>query len=165
MFGIPHDVLGTIPGWITSAGVLALLTLMSKHYLAARKLQQEGSAIGQAQSDARDADIRDHYADEVRQLRDKLDKQNDQFRADLNELESRYRRALDESEKRHQQCMDDRDILRQRVTLLEDELRGLIRVITQASIDRVLMIHEELPQDIREAAARVEAIITERGRE
>lgn len=153
--------LGTLPQQISALSLVALLGLVLRYRLGWRRLSIEG----QKQQDTDEADIRDHYAQEVAALRQKLADMHLQFRADLLELETRYRKMLNDSEDRHEQCMADRDILRERVNQLEDELRGLIRVITQASIDRVLMIGTEMPDDIREAALRVENIIKAKGRE
>jgi hypothetical protein len=144
---VSSDLLGTIPQWLTGGAVVTFVGLLLKRDVQVRGLKNADSA-----------DIRDHYADEVGQL-------SEQFRNALTDLEKRYRDALEESEQRHQKCLDDRDLLRERVNQLEDELRGLIRVITQASIDRVLMLGDDVPQDIREASERVEAIIKERGRQ
>lgn len=164
---IPHEILGTIPGWITSAGVLSLLGLYFRFYTQNRKLSLDG-----------DAKLRDHYAQEVERLREfsakeiaalreQLAKQATQFREDLQNLENRYRRMLDEAEERHDSCIADRDGLRKRVAELEDDWRGLLRVVTQASIDKVLMIpglSDDMPGDMRDMAERVEQIIHESGK-
>jgi hypothetical protein len=82
----------------------------------------------------------------------------------LQEIEARYRQLLADSEKRHEECQRDRDALRDRIGFLEDELRGLIRLIAQNSAGRVLKMGDDVPQDIREAAERVENILLMHGR-
>lgn len=144
--------------WLNIATLLlggGALGIILRHRLGWRKLTLDS-----------EGEIRDHYAKEVARLTEKLNEQSSAFRKDLVELEQHWRAMLAEAEKRHDECLKDRDNLLNRVNQLEDELRGLIRVITQASIDRVLHLPstEPLSDDIREAAARVEKIITERGR-
>lgn len=160
------ELLGTIPQWFTVAGVASILGIVLRYRLGWKRLNIED----QKQKDTDEADIRDHYADEVRQLRDKLDKQSGQFRRDLTDLEDRYRglleatenrwqRLLSDSEKRHDECMADRDHLRERVNALENELNGLIRMIAQNSANKVLQLGDDVSDDIRAAAERVEIIL------
>lgn len=158
--GLP-EILGTIPGWIMAFATSGILGLLLRHKIQAGRLALDGERLAMDG----DVNIRDHYAKEVAALREQLNNQSRKFREDLQALDDRWRNLLKESEDRHEECLKDRDALRGRVNTLEDELRGLIRVITQASIDRVLMLGTELPDDIRAAAERVEEIIKERGRE
>lgn len=154
------DFLGTLPGWITSASVVTLLGMLLRHHIQHGRLTLDD----RAQKATSEAAIRDHYAQEVNALRGQLDRQSKSFREDLASLEKQWRDLLREAEERHEQCLKDRDALRERVSDLEDELRGLIRLITQASVDRVLMLGEDIPADVRHAAQRVEALIKEKGR-
>jgi flagellar motility protein MotE (MotC chaperone) len=158
---IPMDFVGTLPGWITAGSMVTLLGLILRYRLGSRKLDLEKNA--QIQVD--EQSIRDHYAKEVARLTQKLDDQSTAFRKDLLDIEERYRKLLEEEEERHRVCLSDRDALRKRVADMEDEWRGLIRVITQASIDKVLMLPGDLPDDIKGAADRVEEMIRAKGRE
>jgi hypothetical protein len=79
------------------------------------------------------ADIRDHYAAEL----------------------SRVVERQHECERREAE-------LRQRVSDLEDELKGLVRLIAQNSANKVLQLGEDIPSDIRAAAERVDNILKAR---
>jgi hypothetical protein len=143
------DLLGTIPSWITSAGILTMLGLLLRWQIQNRQ-------IGAGDT----ANIRDHYAKEVASLRASLHSQANQFRQDLDAMDKRYRDIIAASEERHEECQADRDKLRQEVGILRDEINGLVRVITQASIDRVVMLGENVPEDIKAAAARAQQYIS-----
>jgi hypothetical protein len=149
---VTPEFIGTIPGWITSAGVLTMLGLLFRW-------QVQNRQIGQGDT----LNIRDHYAKEVASLRARLDTQAGQFRQDLDAMDKRYREIIGQSEKRHEECLNDRDKLRQEVGILRDEINGLVRVITQASIDRVVMLGEDVPEDIRAAAERAQHYIAIEG--
>lgn len=127
---IPQELLGTIPGWITSAGVVTLIGIVLRYRLGWRKL-----------SDADDADIRDHYALEVAALRGKLDNQEAHFLS----LESHWRTILEGSDRRHQECEDARSLLRLEINKMHEEIAGLKAQIRAASTDRVLRMEEEPP--------------------
>lgn len=142
------SVLGTLPGWITSGGVLMMIGLLLRWQIQNRQIDTGDNA-----------NIRDHYAKEVASMRESLHKQSQRFREDLDAMDKRYREMLLASEQRHEECLADRDGLRQEVGILRDEINGLIRVITQASIDRVVMLGEAVPAEIREAASRAQAYI------
>jgi hypothetical protein len=153
MIGLPQELLGTIPGWITSGGVIAGLGILVKRELGLKKLSIDSSA----QEATSESAIRDHYSKEVARLT-----------SNLTELEARYRKLLDESEARHEKCVGDRDALREQVDALEDKWRGLLRVVTQASIDKVLLIpgiENETFGNMRDVAERVDQIIRDTGRD
>lgn len=72
------------------------------------------------------ADIRDHYAEELARVVD-----------------------------RQHKCEEREHRLRERVAELENDILGLIRIITQASADKVLDLGAEVPKHIRDMAERV----------
>jgi hypothetical protein len=116
------DFLGTLPGWITAAGVAAILGVVLRYRLGVGRLNLEG----RKQDDANEKDIRDHYSEELGRV---------------------VQRQI-ECEKREAQ-------LRGRVSQLENDILGLIRIISQASADKVLLLDEGVPEDIRQMAARI----------
>ncbi len=65
---IPHEMVGTIPGWITAAGSISILGVVLRYRLGWRKLDVEAQAVQVTAANVREADIRDHYADEVKRL-------------------------------------------------------------------------------------------------
>lgn len=102
---------------------------------------------------ADEADIRDHYADEVAQLR-----------GQLVILEKHYRDMLASSDKRHAECEDARTEMRGRVSDLENHVKGLEAQIRQYSSETVLKLAGQQPSDhVVEAARRVKDI-TENGK-
>jgi ABC-type nitrate/sulfonate/bicarbonate transport system substrate-binding protein len=133
--------LGTLPQQVTaisSGGIfLSLIGLLIKWNLGRSRLSLEAKK----QHDVDEADIRDHYAKEVERLTERIEKNDD-----------RYRRLLAESEKAQ-------DALRKRVTFLEDEIKGLIRLITYNSAHTVLQLGDDVPDDIRATAERVKVIM------
>lgn len=142
---IPQEIIGTIPGWITSAGVVTLIGIVLRYRLGWRKL-----------GDADDADIRDHYAQEVAALRGKLDGQEAHFLS----LESHWRTILEGSDRRHQECEEARQLLRIEMNKMHEEIAGLKSQIRAASTDRVLRMEEDPPEapHSRAAAKRVKNI-------
>lgn len=143
---IPHELLGTIPGWITSAGVLTLIGLVLRYRLGWR---------GQTMAD--DADIRDHYAQEVAALRGKLDGQEAHFLS----LEAHWRAILEGSDRRHQECEEARQAMRREISAMHEEIAGLRAQVRAASTDRVLRMEEKPPEapHSRASAKRVKNII------
>lgn len=132
---------GTLPQQVTaisSGGIfIALVGLLVKWNLGSGQL----SLDRQKQHDADEADIRDHYAKEVERLTDRLEK-NDE----------RYRNLLKEAEA-------ERDKMRKRIAFLEDEVKGLVRLITYNSANNVLQLGDDVPEDIKRAAERVRQIL------
>lgn len=110
---------GTVPGWITSAGVLGILGIVVRWQLGLRKLNVEAQQVSvnaQQVHNADEADIRDHYAQEVAVLRQRLD-----------EKDERHREAMATADLRHDQCIKSRDDMRKRLEVVEDRLLGTIR--------------------------------------
>lgn len=81
----------------------------------------------QGLENAEGADIRDHYAGELARV-----------------------------VQRQHECEEREQELRRRVGELENDILGLIRVIGQASADKVLYLGDDVPQHIRDMAARVQ---------
>jgi cell division septum initiation protein DivIVA len=98
------------------------------------------------------ADIRDHYAEEVEQLR-----------GQLIGLEKHYREMLSSSDKRHAECEDARTEMRARVSDLESQVKGLEAQIRQYSADSVLKLAGQQPSEQVVAAAHRVKDITENG--
>lgn len=148
------DFLGSLPAWITAGGMVTLVGVVLTHLRGLRKLKIEARQvdINAVQVDKTDgADIRDHYAEEVRQLREQLNGQGE-----------RHRLAQEASDRRHEECVREREILRDQVRALKDLVSGLRRIITQASASRAIRIAGEepgeIPEDILAAAERVEEL-------
>lgn len=144
---IPQEIVGTIPGWITAAtAVSGLIWAFLKFGLGWR---------GQTMAD--DADIRDHYAQEVAALRGKLDGQEAHFLS----LESHWRTILEASDRRHQECEEARQAMRREINAMHEEIAGLKAQIRAASTDRVLRMEEKPPKapHARASAKRVKNII------
>lgn len=141
------EFIGTIPGWITAiAAVTGLVAAFLKFGLGWRK-----QTLGD------DADIRDHYAQEVAALRGKLDGQEAQFLS----LEKHWREILEGSDRRHQECEEARQSMRREINKMHEEIAGLRSQIRAASTDRVLRMEEDPPPapHARAAAKRVKNII------
>lgn len=88
------------------------------------------------QSMSSEEQIRDHYAKEVKILRDRVDAKDEQFVR----IERHWRTMLQEEERRHEECRQDREALRDRVTTLENELTGVKRQIADYSSDRLMVL-------------------------
>jgi hypothetical protein len=70
-------------------------------------------------------------------------------------LLGRYSEELDRVIGRQRECEAREEALRQRVMELENDVLGLIRIITQASADKVLMLGEEASETIHSMALRI----------
>jgi Aconitase A len=147
---IPSDFVGTLPGWITAGSLVTLLGFLLRNQVANRKIGVDRLALDNAAA----ATIGNLYAEEVKALRLRLDENSKAFRAQLTEVEERYKELLKDSDRRHDECERERVKLHNEVAVLRKEIDGLVRVITQASIDRVIMLGDEVPEHIREAAQR-----------
>lgn len=113
------DFIGTLPGWITAAstttGVVALIAAYWRRGIALTGLHN-----------ADEADIRDHYAEELARV---IQRQRD--------------------------CEVREEALRERVSELENNVLGLIGIIRQASADKVLALGPAVSEQIRDMAKRV----------
>lgn len=172
------------PEWIGTplqAGSLtvlvAIFALVVRWQLGLRKLKIEADQVeinAQEVANADEADIRDHYAEEVKGLRDALQASanrhlererltDHRHRRALLIVENRYRRLLHESDEKHDICQRDRDILRDRVQALKEQQSGLVRLILQNNVSGALQFDDsEISDLIREAAARVDLAFEKR---
>lgn len=85
-----------------------------------------------------EANIRDHYAGELKALREKLDSQEEHFRA----MEKHWREMLEASDRRHQECEEARQALRREIDKMHAELTGLKRQISEYSADKMIELVE-----------------------
>lgn len=149
------DFMGTLPGWITAAstttGVVTLIVAYWRRGVSLRRLTNED-----------EADLRDHYAEELSALRSKLNEQEDHFKG----LEKHWREMVEASDRRHEECEVARRGLRLELDAMHEELSGLRAQIRAASTDRVLRMEEECPPapHARAAAHRVKKINEEGGK-
>lgn len=98
--------------------------------------------------------IRDHYAKEVARLTEKLESETQGFRATMRDMEEHYRRMLSDSDRRHEECQRDREALRQEVSNMHDEIRGLKRQIARYSADALVILEDRgCPSDAAPHAA------------
>jgi predicted RNase H-like nuclease (RuvC/YqgF family) len=135
---ITPDFIGTLPGWITAAstttGVAAIIIAFFRRGVSLKGLQN-----------AAEADIRDHYADEVKALREKLDRQEAHFRTlekHLREMIDASDKRAEESDRRHGECEQARRELRGEIDEMHKELTGLHRQITEQSADKLLILEQ-----------------------
>lgn len=167
------QILGTIPGWITAGGVVTILGIVLKHHLGLRRLKIEADQVevtGRGIRNADEADIRDHYAEEVRQLRERLDRQaerhrltitdvEDRARQIVSDIEERSRKAIEESDRRHEECEQARREMRREVDDLREEIRGLRAILAQRS-ESVIRLFPNVSPEIEDAAARAADAVT-----
>lgn len=153
---------GTLPGWITSIGVVSLLAIVARVYLGRVKLAIDATKVKIEDEE----NIRDHYASEVAALRSALqaasaarnerereiDRRNTEA---LETAERRYKAALEHAEEKHEQCKKERDELRDDGRGVRDIVAGLIRIITQASASRAILLSSDSSDYIRDAAQRI----------
>lgn len=75
--------------------------------------------------------------------------------ADEADIRDHYAEELERVVARQHACEQREEALRNRVGELEDDVRGLIRIITQASADKVLALGPGASKQIRDMAMRV----------
>jgi hypothetical protein len=165
---------GSLPNWITASGVVALLTVYVKRELGLRRLDIQADRVqieAKKVRNADEADIRDHYADEVQQLRDAIERQskrhNDALTAQeerhntaMIAQEERFNRILAATEERQVRCEQERERLADRVTKLQQELTGVMDKVRMNSADQVVLLAdsgEPVPPHALAAAKRIVA--------
>jgi predicted RNase H-like nuclease (RuvC/YqgF family) len=106
---------------------------------------------------ADEADIRDHYAEELKGLRAKLAEQELGFQ----NLENHLREQLKRSDQRHEECETARDAARKEINLLHKQVRdhqaeidGLKRQIVRYSAEGVIELSAPMPSEQIEDAAQ-----------
>jgi uncharacterized coiled-coil DUF342 family protein len=135
--------LGTLPNWITASGMVTIVGLVFKYRLGLGSLKVEERKIESAD----DADIRDHYAAEVKRLREALQI-----------MEKHYREMLADSDRRHEECQKERDEMHAEIRCLYEDVDGLKRQIAHYSADQLITLQSSgkpIPSHAVEAARRV----------
>lgn len=158
-------IAGTVPGWITAGGVVSLVGIVFTHLRGIQKLKIEAHQvdINSRQIDnADEADIRDHYAEELASLRKALEAAGERagrrerlFMARERNQEERHRTLMAEGEKRHEECVGAREELRDQARELKDIVAGLIGIIRQASASQAILLGDDASEFVRGAAERV----------
>jgi hypothetical protein len=141
---------GSLPAWITSAASVSLLGVVLRYRLGLGRLKVDAGKVEVTAlevSGKDEADIRDHYADEVKQLRNRLDQQSE-----------RHRQELMAEAQKHDLCQKDREQLRDDGRALKDVVAGLIRIIAQASASKAISLDTTASVYVREAAERVQLL-------
>jgi septal ring factor EnvC (AmiA/AmiB activator) len=131
------DLMGTVPQWISAAALVSLLGVIFKYRLGVKQLINVDTA-----------DIRDHYAEELKRKTDEIER----------------------VEQRQHACEAREQALRERVRELEDELAGIKRAIAQYSADRMIVLEDrprppsETTPDAAASAPRVKRIVEAGGK-
>lgn len=163
--GTPLQALAALP-------LLGIFGLMLRTWIANRKLDLETRVLDATT----DTEARKILLSEVLSLREALVKQSERHRAEIGEVEDRsntraheaegrYKARAEEAEARHAECVESRDSIREELRVKVDALRdlvsGLRRIITQASALHAIEISENLSEDVKAAAERVDRIFRE----
>jgi flagellar motility protein MotE (MotC chaperone) len=72
---VTPDITGTIPQWITAGGMVSFLGILAKWHLGQKKIAVDALQVrveAKRVENADAADVRDHLADEVKELRAEL---------------------------------------------------------------------------------------------
>jgi hypothetical protein len=91
---IPSQILGTIPGWITSVGVVTILGIIVRWQLGLKKLNVAAQQVDVNAAEVRNrdtADERDHIAEEMKALRENVAR----LREELHNCEEECRKTID----------------------------------------------------------------------
>lgn len=148
------DFLGTLPQWLTLGGVSGIIGIVLRYRLGSQKL-----------SNADEADIRDHYAQEVAAMREKLDRQETHFQLlekHLREMIAASDQRAEESDRRHAECEAARQAMRREIDGMHDEIRGLKRQIPEVSADKLLIL-EGKPSEVAPHSTAAAKRIKENG--
>lgn len=146
--------LESVRPWISPTALVAILGFVIKWQYGLRKLAIEARRVEITADEVEHkdgADIRDHYADEVRRLGTRLDEQSE-----------RHRQILAAAEERHEECKRERDALRDDSRKLKDIVAGLIRIITQASARQAILLDSTASAYVRDAALRIDMLFAPR---
>lgn len=152
------DVLEAARPWLSTTALTAsaiFLGLLLKHHLGLKRIALDKEIAGNAD----EADIRDHYADEVRQLRERLDGQSERHRIATETETERHKEEMAAADRRHEECVNAREELREKVWALKDQVMGLVRLlITNSARGTLALSEDEVSGHVREAAERVERL-------
>lgn len=100
--------------------------------------------------------------DRAERLIDALGKRLDAKDEAILQLEKHWRDMSDQADRRYEECVKERDSDRAEIEVLRNEIRGLVRIIAQASSDKVLKLGATMSSEALAAAERVTKIISER---
>lgn len=103
---------------------------------------------------ADEADIRDHYAQEVARYVEKLAAQEKHFL----DVEKHLRELIAISDRRHEECEAARSEDRRQRIAMQDEIDGMKRQILRYSAEGVLVMSEQPSEKVAAAAERVKKI-------
>jgi predicted nucleic acid-binding Zn-ribbon protein len=154
---------GTLPGWVTALSSGGILACLVRRELGLKKLEIEAQQVNvtaRQVEDARDADIRDHYADEVKALREALQQQSKRHNDALDALEARHQRVHDAAAARQEKCEAEREKLATLVRDIQEELHGVRAQVRANSAEQVVLLaasNEPVPPHALEAAKRIVA--------
>jgi tRNA(Met) C34 N-acetyltransferase TmcA len=124
--GIPQELLGTIPGWITSGGIITIVVTLLKRNVKIRELDDKKENDVRDFNEQRDVDLRQHYAEELGRVIT-----------------------------RQHECEAREHELRKRVEELEHDILGLLSIIRQASADKVMLLTPAASETIQAMAQRI----------
>lgn len=145
---------GTIPQQVTAVSASGLFVSMLG--ILAKLMLGKGQLIN-----ASEADIRDHYAEELAALR----KERADDKAEFARVERHLRDMASESDRRHSECESARAEDRRERSRMQDEIDGLKRQVPELSADKLMRL-EGKPSEIAPHAAasaeRVKKITEER---
>lgn len=143
---IPNELLGTIPGWITGASSLAILTLIVRWQLGLKKIAVEAEQVevnARVAGNANIADIRDHYAQEL----------------------ARLNQVVEKITAEHEECKRERDQYRKEVGNLDRKLTGVVRQFVAFQLETAKAIPpENLTPSIRGMLEQLEALASGNGK-
>jgi hypothetical protein len=149
--------LESVRPWISPVALTAILGVVLTHRLGLRKLKVEADRVeieDRAVHDKDEADIRDHYAQEVAALRGALQAASARHREETEGIVAKLR-----------DCRASEDRLLDKVRELKDVVAGLIRIITQASASEAIRLGPAASAEIQAAARSVSLILVERREE
>lgn len=158
---LPAGFLGTLPGWITASSSATLLGLFWRYKLGLAKVQVEAQNVqveGKKVEQAEDADIRDHWAQEITRLQNMLTEQDKRHNEALTAMEERHGRAMLHNEERQAKCEQERERLAEKVKVLGQELEGVMQQVRMNSAEQVVLLaasDEPVPPHALAAAKRI----------
>jgi hypothetical protein len=137
----------TLPQWVTASGVVGLLYVFVYRQLGIKKLDVEAQQVqvnAQTAADANEADIRDHYAQEVKRYSDEL---------------ARILERLRKVDQEHEECKRERDQYRNEVSQLNDKIVGVTRQFVALQMETMKVLPpEQLTPTIEKMLADLQAV-------
>lgn len=134
---ISHEFLGTLPGWITAAGMATLAGKVLSYKLGIKKVEVDAEQVRVTAQTTSNSDIRDHYAQEV----------------------SRLVEVVKEATRENEDCRRERDELHMKVISLEEKLIGITRQFVTFQMETAKAIPPgEMTPNIREMLEKLQII-------